>query len=117
MTAALEDNRAAVVLSAIDFLKAFNRLEHGKCLESFKKKGASTDTLRLLASFLSGHQMTVRIGEVRTGLLPVNAGAPKGSVFGCYLFNIGEDDLEEGFCGREAGQANANNETLCRTDD
>ena len=42
LTTALEDNtRSAVVMTAIDFSKAFNRLEHNSCLESFKRKGGT----------------------------------------------------------------------------
>ena len=117
VTSALEDNRSAVILSAVDFSKAFNRLEHKHCLESFRKKGASSDVIELLASFLSGRQMTVRIGKVSSDLLPVNAGAPQGSVLGCYLFNVGVDDLEEDFREDETIQEEANIETLGRTDD
>lgn len=95
VTSALEDNRAAVVLTSIDFSKAFNRLEHGACLKAFKKKGASSDILRLLASFLIGRNMTVKVGQQKSALRPVNAGAPQGSVLGCYLFGIGVDDIEE----------------------
>lgn len=50
ITEALEDNRAAVVLSAIDFSKAFNRLDHDKCLECFVAKGASNQILGLTCS-------------------------------------------------------------------
>ena len=39
---AIEDNRAAVVLSAVDFSKAFNRLQHKACLDTFAKREAST---------------------------------------------------------------------------
>ena len=38
----LEDYRAAVTLTAIDYSKAFNRLEHRACLESFAKKVLQT---------------------------------------------------------------------------
>ena len=95
ITGALEDNRAAVVLSAIDFSKAFNRLEHGSCLKAFERKGASSQIIKLLASFLTGRSMAVRIGGARSSLCPVNVGAPQGSVLGCYLFNIGIDNIEE----------------------
>ena len=95
VTEALEDHRAAVILTAIDFSKAFNRLEHGHCLEAFAKKGASTDIISLLACFLSGRNMIVKVGETRSKARPVNAGAPQGSVLGSYLFNIGTDNLEE----------------------
>ena len=96
ITSALEDNRSAVVLTSVDFSKAFNRLEHGPCLSAFAKKGASTSILRLLACFICGRRMTVKVGNQSSDLRQVNAGAPQGSVLGCYLFNIGVDDIEEG---------------------
>ena len=119
LTTALEDNRAGIVMSAIDFAKAFNRLDHRHCLEAFAKKGASTDVIGLLASFLAGRSMTVRLNGIQSRMRTVNAGAPQGSVLGCYLFNIGVDNLEEGF--QEAActnaQEEAHSETFTRTDD
>ena len=118
VTSALEDNRAGMVLSAIDFSKAFNRLDHEKCLESFAKKGASNQVLGLLSSFLSGRLMAVRMGETLSQYKPVNAGAPQGSVLGCYLFNVGVDDLEENFEQADSGtQEEAHLETHGRSDD
>ena len=117
VTVGLEDNRAGVVLSAIDFSKAFNRLDHLKVLEAFARKGSSTDMLQLLSSFLSDRQMTVRLQGISSDLRPVNAGAPQGSVLGCYLFNIGVDDLEEGFTPGTDTQREAHAETLTQMDD
>ena len=104
-------------MSAIDFSKAFTRLDHLNVLRALAAKGASTDILALLASFLGGRQMTVRLDGAKSELLPVNAGAPQGSVLGCYLFNIGVDDLEEGYLPRGDYQEEAHSETFTRTDD
>ena len=52
LTDHLEDSRAASVLTAIDYSKAFNRIEHLPLLQSFADKGAPTQIIRLLASFL-----------------------------------------------------------------
>ena len=59
----LEDRRAATVLTAIDFAKAFNRMSFQHCLRSFAAKGASNGVLRLLATFLSNRRMTVKLGS------------------------------------------------------
>ena len=74
---ALEDNRTSVVLSAIGFSKAFNSLEHSACLNTFAKRGASTKVLQLLAAFLMGRSMTVRVGTTWSQSKAVNAGHRK----------------------------------------
>ena len=95
ITEHLEDSRAAFVLTSINYSKAFNRLEHSACLRALK--GASNQLIKLLASFLTNRQMTVKVDGKNSKLRNVNAGAPQGSVLGTYIFNIGTDDLEEGF--------------------
>ena len=93
----LEDQRATAVLTAIDYSKAFNRLEHGSVLRAFCDAGASNQVLSILASFLIGRSMTVRVGDKWSSRRAVNAGAPQGSVLGTYIFNVGTDTLEDGF--------------------
>ena len=58
-------------------------------MEAFARKGASSDVIALLACFLSGRTVRVKVGEVRSNPRSVNAGAPQGSVLNSYLFNIG----------------------------
>ena len=60
--------------------------------------------------------MSVKVENYLSQPRPVNAGAPQGSVLGCYLFNIGVDDLEEGFEGGQE-QEEVHTETLCRQSD
>ena len=40
-------------------------------------------------------RMTVCVGKAQSQPLPVNAGAPQGSVLGSFLFNAGTDDLDD----------------------
>ena len=54
VTKTLEDRRAACILMGVDYSKAFNRLMHGPCLQEFAKKGASTEHIKILASFEGG---------------------------------------------------------------
>ena len=60
---ALEDARAAVLLTSIDFAKAFNRLDFNHCLRTLRDKGASNGALRVVASFLSDRTMMVKVGS------------------------------------------------------
>ena len=96
VTEHLEDPRAAAILTSIDYSKAFNRLDHTACLKVFVRKGASNQLVKLLASFLRGRTMTVKVDSEYSTPRQVNAGAPQGSVLGTYIFNIGTDDLEQG---------------------
>ena len=92
-----EDYRSATVIMAIDYAKAFNRVSYQHCLEALRRKGASTPTIRLVATFLTNRTMTVRVGSSWSVPLPVTGGCPQGSVLGVDLFNTTTDCLEDDF--------------------
>ena len=92
-----EDYRSATVLCAIDFAKAFNRMSFQHCLDSLRKKHASTPIIRLIATFLSNRTMTLRVGSCWSEPLPVAGGCPQGSRLGVILFNVTTEFLEEEF--------------------
>ena len=92
-----EDYRCATVLGGIDYAKAFNRLSYQHCLEAFRRKGASSTVIRLLATFLTNRTMTVRVGDCWSKPRDVNGGCPQGSILGVLLFNVATDALEDNF--------------------
>ena len=73
----LEDNRAATTLTAIDYAKAFNRLCHKSCLQALAAKGASSLTIRLVATFLTNRTMQLNVGQEWFKPLPVTGGSRK----------------------------------------
>ena len=90
----LDDSRAGVLLSSIDYSKAFNRLDFARCLQALKAKGVGRELLKIVASFLSGRQMRVKVGNCRSELRTVLGGVPQGSLLGVFLFNCTIDNFE-----------------------
>ena len=91
----LEDCRAGTLLAAIDYAKAFNRMEYQERLKSIARHGASSEIIKLIATFLSGRNMSVRVGQQWSEKLPVFGGVPQGSILGVLLFNVTTDNLED----------------------
>ena len=85
VTRPLEDGQPSLVLG-IDFEKAFNRLDHDKCLSQLKRLGASKSSIALTRSFLTGRMMRVKVGSQLSNKRPLKGGSPQGSIMGCYLY-------------------------------
>ena len=91
----LEDCRAGTLLTAIDYAKAFNRMQFQECLRALVRHGASVEIVRLIAMFLTDRHMSVRVGSSWSATRRVNGGVPQGSILGVLLFNITTDNLED----------------------
>ena len=91
-----EDYRAGTVVTSIDYSKAFNRMGFQECLRALARNGASSPLLEIVATFLTGREMVVKVGSVLSKPKKVNGGCPQGSILGVFLFNATIDDLEEG---------------------
>ena len=104
----LEDNRGSVGLISIDFAKVFNRMGHQVCLAAYKRKGASNQTLNLIAAFLSGRQMSVKVADSFSEPQNIHGGSLQGCVSANALFCttiefLQEGDLEESLESAELG--------------
>ena len=73
-----EDFRGSSSVVSLDFSKAFNRLDHAHILQSYGRLGASTEVIHLLASFLSGQVMKVKVNGVLSTAWQVNGGGAAG---------------------------------------
>ena len=94
-----EDYRARTVITSVDYAKAFNRMSFQECLKALATKGASTQVIRLVATFLTNLTMTVRVGQTWSDPRPLCRGCPQGSILGGFLFNStideGCEDLQD----------------------
>ena len=90
----LEDSRAASIITSIDYSKAFNRLDFLRCLEALAAKGASSEMVAIVGSFLTSRTMSVKVGQARSRPRVVLGGVPQGSILGVFLFNATIDNFE-----------------------
>ena len=82
----LERGSTAVNIMAVDYQKAFNRLDHTKCIKALEDLGGRPEYIALVNAFLYNRKMTVKISNTYSKLRQVNGGAPQGSILGCFLF-------------------------------
>ena len=92
---AMEEKCSSVSMISLDYAKAFNRMCHRKCLDAFKKKGASTQTLGLIGSFLVGRTMCVRHNGETSSTQAIPGGSPQGCVSANLLFCVTIEGLEK----------------------
>ena len=83
-----------MLLTSIDFAKAFNSLDFNHCLTTWRDKGARNHALRVVASFLTNRKMMVKIGSTFSRPRGVLGGVPQGSILGVFLFNCSIDSFE-----------------------
>ena len=57
--------------------------------------GASTELIRVLAAFLHGRIMRLKVSETLSPPQSVNGGAPQGSCAGVQMYTVGTDDIDE----------------------
>lgn len=80
------EDSLGVRLTCFDFQKAFDKVQHGRLVNSLKAKGLNQGFLLWLRSFLSDRHSSVTMNRVLGPSFLVLSGVPQGSVLGPYLF-------------------------------
>ena len=114
ITNALNEPNSAANLISIDFQKAFNRMDHTKCLESLANLNANDESIDLVAAFLYNRTMSVKIGSSFSSPWPVPGGSPQGSILGNFLFCASTNKFAELELGPEM---NDDSSTMSYDDD
>ena len=83
---ALEEESSAANLLSVDFEKAFNRMDHSKCINALADLGASQKCIGWVSAFLFGRRMSVKIRDSFSTPRSVPGGSPQGSILGNFLF-------------------------------
>ena len=84
--AGMEGGKHAAVVLGVDYEKAFNRMEHGACIDQLRLLGASPGSLSLVSAFLEGRTIRITIDSQTSDPVAIQRGSPQGSVLGCLLY-------------------------------
>ena len=68
-------------------------MNHNSCLDALNKLGADPADIELVAAFLSGRTMSVKVGESMSVPRKAPGGSPQGSILGNFLFCASTNDF------------------------
>ena len=88
------DNKQVYGTLLTDLSKAFDCLPHGLLISKLHSYGVDRGSCRLIWSYFCGRmQRVIIIGNSKSNWLEVKKGAPQGSLFGSFAYNLFTNDL------------------------
>ena len=76
-----------------DLSKAFDCLPYRLLISKLSAYGVSEQACQLISNYFCGRKQRVKLGSIKSEWKGLSKGAPQGSLFGPFMFNIFQNDL------------------------
>ena len=100
-----------IYLCSIDYVKAFDCVDHEKLWKILKEMGIPDHLICLLRNLYAGKEATVRTGHGTTVCFQIGKGVPQGCILSPCLFNLYAEYIKRNL-GLEETQAGILNTRL-----
>ena len=77
-----------IFICFIDYVKAFDHVDHNKLWKILKEMGIPDHLTCLLRNLRAGQEATVRTGHEKTDWFQIRKGVHQGCILSPYLFNL-----------------------------
>lgn len=88
-----EPNSRHVTVAFLDMSKAFDKMDRGKLLDMLVQKEVNGSLIKIIQSFLHNRYQSVRLLSSKSRIMPVNNGAPQGTIMGPMFWLLYIDSL------------------------
>jgi hypothetical protein len=78
----------ATLFAAVDVSQGFNRICHNKCITRLSDMGCPGWLLKIVLSYLTGRELTVRWKGQMSNKKPLYSGTGQGTILGMFLFCV-----------------------------